>query len=72
MGVSGYLHAPVTLSPGKKAGTHRIGVWGVPEPTYTFLKGEKCFVPTGIRTLDRQDHSIAIKNTFVNEVTKNL
>ena len=61
---SSQLHAPVALPPGKNHGTHRIRIWGAPEPARTFLKREKCLAPTGIRTLDRQNNSIANKNTF--------
>jgi hypothetical protein len=57
MGVSGYLHAPVALLPGKNAGTHQIGVWGAAEPTCMFLKSvlpPLGFEPRTIKTIAQQ------------------
>ena len=38
MEVSGQLHAPTSLSPGKKPGTHKTGDWWAPEQVCTVLE----------------------------------
>ena len=45
---------------------------GGPRADLYVLEKRKLSCPTGIRNLDRQDHRIAIKNTFGNEVNKRL
>jgi hypothetical protein len=44
MRVGGQLHAPATLPPGKRAGTHFIGGWVAPGPVWT---GAENLAPPG-------------------------
>jgi hypothetical protein len=54
MGLSGQLHAPATLPPGKGIGTHLIGGWVIPVDDVGGYGGQKnFFAPVGIRTPDR-------------------
>ena len=50
MGVGGQGHAPATLTPVKRAGTHCIGGWVDPGQAWT---GAEKLAPTGIRYPDR-------------------
>jgi len=65
MKVSGQLHAPAALPPGKSAGTHYFGGWLAPKPVRTFRRREKGLAAVGIRALDRPACSaVAILNTL--------
>ena len=43
------LHAPATLSPGKKPRTLWIRGWVISQPVWTFQRREKSHVSTGVR-----------------------
>ena len=54
MGLSGQLHAPATLLPGKEIRTHFIGGWVIPVDDMGGYGGQKnVFAPVGIRNPDR-------------------
>jgi hypothetical protein len=54
MGVGGQRHAPATLPPGKRTGTHCAGAGWAPGPVWT---GAGNLSPTGIRSPDHPDRS---------------
>jgi hypothetical protein len=65
MEVSGELHVPAALRPGKKPGTHWIGGWVGPRAGLDFWRKEKSLAPTGIPTPDCQARSlVAIRTTL--------
>ena len=61
MGVSGQLHAPAALLPGKRPATHCIGGWVGPGPVW---KDAENLAPTGIRSPDRPACSESLYRLF--------